>query len=659
MSLQAKAFVKNKSAIRDRIEAEEALNEIKAYLEGTLLMSDRPWELSYEEAVQIADSRDNSNGSFEQLISELKDLGKSAGARYIACRIWNGADPDCIEEIASEWYAHRNIRRELSKEEMKEIGASVSELRYLGIKRQREAREFYNLYKEVRVKDRVFNSCKQVDLHRVKALSLTANYNRLPMWVKKAIINSDWWIESHDREDVRIGDIWRLAFCAKAWKHSPSLPKAIAEKVGKMPVKTRILSKWAWRKKVYHLNGYYDAFKSLHENEWQVWQRDERQPVSRQDLTESFWRELRRLDGLNLSRLIEEVVTDENFCLEDHNSLRNLAEIELGLPRGYLFEAWGRHRNASKLHYLDTVINSGSDNVCLNLFGSDHPAIKKAFQESHLDAWRWASAVCDQNPGMIQKVLAIKPGEIIEFKSEFIEFLLGLPLKFRVRLLGVKSHIDAWRWASTVCENNVDMIQKVLAMKEDEMIAFEPEAVNFLMTLPLNSRVRMLGVTTFKYRGEVNPITKDHVRDCGYLWSNIRQKPDLGRVRCWFSVHEQLAAAFVKELPDEPLPIPSGWGRLDGLCSVDGTWELEFPRRVATLKYWGQHLKNCVGGYGPAIKQGRSVIFAVKEKGLITHCVEMLPQQDNGCNQFYGPRNSSPDEAVKESVLQALKQAGM
>ena len=141
----------------------------------------------------------------------------------------------------------------------------------------------------------------------------------------------------------------------------------------------------------------------------------------------------------------------------------------------------------------------------------------------------------------------------------------------------------------------------------------------------MQSRVRLLAATTFKYRGAVHPISDDYVRDTGYLWKNIPQKPELGRIRCWFSAHEQLSAAFVKSLPDEALPIPQGWERVDGLCSIDGSWSLEFPRRVATLKYYGEALRNCVGGYGSAIKSGRSVIFVVRERGILTIAVVTKP----------------------------------
>jgi hypothetical protein len=211
-----------------------------------------------------------------------------------------------------------------------------------------------------------------------------------------------------------------------------------------------------------------------------------------------------------------------------------------------------------------------------------------------------------------------------------------------------------WEWARAIGDGNADAIQRILTLKD--CIGWQSEAVDFLRSLPMQSRIRLLQATTFRYRGVENKITDDHVRDTGYLWKNIQERPELGRIRCWFSVHEQMASAFVNELPDEALSIPHGWERFDGLCSVDGSWEIEFPKRVATLKLYGEYLRNCVGGYGPAIKQGRSVIFVVREQGVLTHCVEI---NGDTVRQFYRSGNSSPSAEIKNSVCTALQQAGV
>jgi len=581
MSRSAKSQFKSASKLRDRAIEQEALSQIRDFLEGCSRGDCKPWELSQEEAEEIQENRGPEE--YEPLMKQLRAEGKSAGARYIAARINSGADPD-LYQLTMDWFAHRRIKRELSKEELAEIGASAMDLRILGIEGQREAREFYKLYREVLVKGRVWASSYQPNHHKVKAIALTPNYNRLPLWVKKILLTTPW-IETGDR----IGNIWRLIPCAKAWKHAPSLPKNLAEKVGKMSVKTRYLAFWAWGNACKQVTGG-RTIEQVRHFKWQNY------GIKRGELVNAFWRELRRLQSTGLSALIAERDGRKGFLREDFNLLRNLAEIVLGLPHGFLFEAWGRRKRASQDSCLEAIAAHGSpEDVCRNLFGNAGKRTVELFKSASKDAWRWASAVCDENADAIQKVLATK-----------------------------------------------------------EIIAYQPDAIEFLKSLPMQSRVRLLAATTFKYQGDVYPVSDDCVRDTGYLWKNIPQKPELGRVRSWFSAHEQLSAAFVKSLPDEALPIPQGWERVDGLCAVDGSWMLEFPQRVATLKYYGEALRNCVGGYGPAIKSGRSVIFVVRERGILTHCVEVC---GTSINQFYRAGNSSPDSAIKNSVCEALRQA--
>lgn len=477
MSLSAKSATRTKAALRDRCINAEAIDEIRSYLEGRLDFS--YWELSQDEANEIAQNRKDLRQSigwgspqdyqnaFESLMDFLRRQGKSAGARYIAARIFAGAEPD-LYQLTQDWFAHRNIRRALSEEEMREIGATTAGLRFLGIQFGWEARAFYRLYREVRVTDRVWGSSCQVNHGKVKAIALTPNYNRLPLWVKKAMLNSSHWVETGDR----IGNIWRLVDCAKAWKHAPSLPKGIAEKVGKMSIKSRMLAAWAWGKTGMYYNS---TFRDMHQYDWNYYG----EPVSRAEIVQSFWMELRRLQSMLLSALIAERHSDDcyyssGFSPADHNTLRNLSEVILELPHSFLFEVWGRHKYASQQVYLDAIAEHGSpEKVCQNLFGNAGRRTVELFKSASQNAWRWASAVCN---------------------------------------------------------GNADAIQKVLGM--NEIISFQADAIDFLKELPMQSRIRLLGATTFKYRGQINPISDYHVRDTGYLWKNIKQKPELGRIRC-------------------------------------------------------------------------------------------------------------------------------
>jgi hypothetical protein len=244
---------------------------------------------------------------------------------------------------------------------------------------------------------------------------------------------------------------------------------------------------------------------------------------------------------------------------------------------------------------------------------------------------------------------------IVQYASPAIacQTLFGVAGKATIKAFQ-GSDCDRWNWAKSLAYGDADAVQKILNL--DECVSYQPDAIAFLLSLPMQSRIRLLGTLTFKYRGVIHPISTDHVRDTGYLWNQLAVKPDLGRIRCWFSVHETLASEYVRHLPDEALPIATGWERVDGLCSVNGEWEIELPKRVATLKYWGESQRHCVGGYGNAIKNGRSIIFAVREHGILTHTVEV---QGKSINQFYKAGNQSADYSIKESVIAALEQANL
>lgn len=545
---------------RDRRIESGAIAEIAEYFSGSEY---RFGDLTQEEAYNIASfSQGKAEWQIREIfpvfINKLKEEGKSPGARYIAARILSGAKPD-LRQLTQEWFVHRNIKRALYPQQWERLGLTAGDLRRKGISGRREAQEFYQLYIQL--------NKRAVNIDVVVKIICTPNYRKLPIWVKNVLAQSNDYIAFG--EEARVGNIWRLIDCAKAWKHAPDLPKNLAEKVGRLSVKSRILARWAW------------------DSSYKYQQ-------SRAERAQEFWEELRRLQRQNIFDLVNEWGLGQWYSIFNYNRLRNLSEIMLGLPYGYLSDQWGRHKEAS--HYLKVLaVNESVSQICLNLFGSAGKATVQAFFNSNKAAWKWASVLCDRNPDAAQKIL-----------------------------------------------------------KMEDLIEFEIEAIDFLKSLPMQSRIRLLGTTTFKYRGTVNPVTNDHVRDTGYLWKNIQGKPDLGRVRCWFSVHETLAAAFIKELPDEELPIPSGWERVNGLSSVDGTWTIEIPQRVATLKYYGEVLKNCVGGYGPVIKSGRSVIFVVRESMVLTHCVEVCNKE---IKQFYRSRNQEADPAIKKSVCAALYQA--
>lgn len=440
-------------------------------------------------------------------------------------------------------------------------------LEKIGVYTPAQGNRFIDFYLKVYNPRRSWVSGCQVNQKRVAAIALTPNYNRLPQWVREGLVRAP---ESAQIGGDRIGDVWRLIPCVKAWKWAP-LPKKLAEKVGKMSPRMRMLSAIAWRTK-----------KTYDENHW----------FSRSEVESSFWSSLARMS---------------QWLLID--------QCDWALKFG---TDWGCHEWAAFL---------------TQSLGLPWGAIEFS-GEVTLEA--------------IEEM-------IIQYASPAMacETLFGVGGKATIKAF-IASDKNRWQWAKALAAGNADAVQKILQL--EDCIGFEPEAVDFLKSLPMNTRIRLLQSTTFKHRGEIHTITADHIRDTGYLWKQLATKPALGRIRCWFSTHEALAAEYVRNLPDEALPIPSGWERVDGLCAVDRTWELEFPKRVATLKYWGQCQRNCVGGYGPAIKSGRSVVFVVRERGTISHTVEVVGKE---IRQFYKAGNQSGDGYIRGSVSRALQEAGL
>lgn len=590
MAISSKKFTAaNKK--RNFYVCQEANVEIRNYLEGCYESDESDfeltpyWQLSQYEADLIASDRSTAieNGytlwfpeELGDLIERLKRQGKSAAARYIAARIYSGSNPN-LKSLTKDWVIRKSILASVAKEELTEVGVTIFNLQDIGIRFGWQARRFIDLYKLVRNPRRVWNSCYQVNKKSVLEVATTPNFNKLPHWVKKDLV-----LYAPQINIDRIGNIWRLPDCVKAWKYQPSLPKKIAEKVGRMSPRSRVIAAIAW-KNAPMIWSWHDNYgkESRHENEM------------------SFWKTFREISRKTLLELLPDMRA--MYSIEKTIAI---TETWLKLPHGLLRDRYesrtscsnNLHDNEQILVLTNLILNYASPEVaCLECLGCKGKATVKLFQNANLSQVKWAIALGNKSPDKIQKILATA------------------------------------------------------------QIEWEPDAVDFLVSLPEKSQLKLLATTTFKYRGQVHAVTKDHIRDTGYLWSNLDQKPDMGRVRCWFSAHETLSKEFVKNLPDETLEIHPEWEQFDGLCAVDGTWELEFPQSVATLKYWGKTLQNCVGGYGPAIKQQRSVVFVVKENGLITHCVEMNPtRRIVDCQQFYKSCNRNPDPRIEREVLKAI-----
>jgi hypothetical protein len=218
------------------------------------LWQNRPWLLSKPEAEAILDARGEKDWGgryeWEDIYNSLL-AGKSYVSRYVAGKLFSYEGtrheglcqvPAWIKEGVARSRIARGIR-EFPREEIEKMDVTALQLsRFLRLTKDWEVRRFLKLYQQLYVVGRAWGSPYQPNQIKTKVIALTPNYNRLPLWVKEVLIKSSQWIQTE-----RIGDIWKLIPAARAWKICPDLPKAIAVRVGKMPLWKRLAAAGAWR----------------------------------------------------------------------------------------------------------------------------------------------------------------------------------------------------------------------------------------------------------------------------------------------------------------------------------------------------------------------------------------------------------------------------
>lgn len=241
--------------------------------------------------------------------------------------------------------------------------------------------------------------------------------------------------------------------------------------------------------------------------------------------------------------------------------------------------------------------------------------------------------------------------------QESLQGLFGVSSKSLVKTWEKGVELSTLKWAIELAPSqNIDWINKFLAL--ETTIPFYGECVDFLKSLAPSKAMALIQILDYKSRGVVIPLEDCHYKDTGLMYSNLLKKgyqPELGRVRCWFTTHEELARQAISLLPDEKVTNHPKYQPINGLSAVDKSWVIELPSSTAQLKYWGETLHNCVGGYGDQINGQRTVVFVVKFHQTLKYCVELSPHGD--VRQFYGQRNSQPVEDERDAVLSALRDA--
>lgn len=593
MSLSSK-----KSPLAVRFRASMTLSEA-LFEEGYEYVANRledlffnPDQCSQEEADYISTNRQVLTKEQMQAITS----SKSRGAKYIAYRIFDGAEPD-LKILASDWAAHKELKswmldqdfewlqkmdlassswsRELQRDNRRRY--YPGRLIGLGIRFAWQADLFCRLYAEICNQKRSWRSGFQVNKSLVMDVALTPNYNRLPVWVKRVLIET-----GNVPSAERIGNIWDLIPAAKGWKYNRNFPKAIAKRVGEMPVWKRLAAAKAWDKVS---NGYDLSYIARNQAGWEF-------STTRTSIVNEFWIEFDKMAAYNPVALLDDLATlyyDRNQKFISHR-----AEAVLGLPHNYLN---CRFESDSLIQYYQLA---DQDALLNGLFGTAAKSVKTAWANCKPDQMRWA--------------IALTP------------------------------------------KGSADVVVKFLTAPC--VVGYQEEAANFLQSLgDWKPQLRMIETTTYKVRGEEKIVEDFLVKDTGMLFTNLAQQRgdnNLGRVRCWLSAHEELGRRYIATLPNEPVNVPPNWERVNGLCAVDGEWRIELPTSTAQLKCWGEQLHNCVGAYGESINSGDCTVFVVYVNGILTYCVEV---RDKSISQFKADRNSSYNGGVRDSVTSALQQA--
>lgn len=81
------------------------------------------------------------------------------------------------------------------------------------------------------------------------------------------------------------------------------------------------------------------------------------------------------------------------------------------------------------------------------------------------------------------------------------------------------------------------------------------------------------------------------------------------------------------------------------------------PRTGAELAAWGERLHNCVGGFGAAVNEHRSIVVGVESGDRLVYCIDVRP--DGVIRQFLATHNRPVPRPDALAVVQALAAAGV
>jgi hypothetical protein len=386
---------------------------------------DRPWEISQDEVSQLQNTEYRSD---RDTVRESILRGKSHGAEWIATRVtqfrgttWGtrGTPFWTLTEATEQLRSIRRINRAVRNSGIEWGYASATKLIDLGIATPIEALRFMRGFHKFSNLSRPWGSCYQIDFRVLDAaMNADVNYNKLPDWVLKTLIRIGYKFESD-----RPGNIWRLVDCAKAWKWCEKLPKRVAERVGKMSIKARMLAPIAWE-----MCGEYASESSC----------------------EVFWLRLQSLLKLNIGEVL-------SLLFRDNSSHGYTREYYSLVSRDRL--SWGRRKLTALINQylgppvglidldkacslddcLGQIAQHGDAKTIVNsIFKCNGKATIAAFQNANKDAWKYAMNLAVGDADLCQKYFSLT--ECLPFYPEAIEFLQSLDSRVALRMIQITTY---------------------------------------------------------------------------------------------------------------------------------------------------------------------------------------------------------------------------
>lgn len=393
---------------------EEGYEYVAGKLEDLLF---NPDQCSQEEADYIYANRQALTKEQMQVMT----LGKTRGAKYIMYRIWDGTEPH-LRKLTSDWAAHKELKSWMlnqnfdwlkkmdlvssswSREESRDIRSYYpGRLLGLGIRFVWQAERFCQLFGEVCNEKRSWRSCYQTNQSATRDVALTSNYNRLPVWVKSVLIET-----GNVPNADRIGNIWDLIPAAAGWKYHRNFPKAIAIRVGQMPVWKRLIASRVWDK--ISEGGYSLGYLRSHQPGWKY-------STTRTTMLNQFWIEFNKVASYNPVALLDELAKQRNDRNEKFISKR--AEAVLNLPYGYLNGKFD-DKNLYKYYSL-----ADQNALLQGLFGTNAKSVKAAWENCKPDQMRWAINLAPKGSADVICKFLTAPC-VVNYQPEVLDFLISL-----------------------------------------------------------------------------------------------------------------------------------------------------------------------------------------------------------------------------------------